>query len=860
MATNFLSYSNLTYDEIMQQITTKITSDPRFQNFSDSQISALIIQILAATCDFSNFLMDSSFNESFFQTAKLKSSIIGLSRNLGYAITRPISAIAKMKVKLFGNFIGLVNEGENIQIPYHQSFSYGDSSYVLKDSLYITITSQMFTAMQAQGSDYSEIISVDYKGSDIVIVEGILKEKIITGDSNPLVAQLFQMYKITDTTFSNFFGNTDFTNEMTQVYCGVGKDRKYTIDKRSVINWENFTQADFNASNPICVIRTGGDGGVEVLFGDGVFADIGAKTTAESVWISYLSSQGSKGNKTGLIGEVLNFSGTVYSSSNVDVSDKVEFQFKTNPTGGADLESIDSIKMNAPSIYYSLDRLVTAKDYTNYLKSLTTPIAVKNALAWGEQSEIEKHNPVLTSDIKMFNVVMFTVLGSLYNVDVSPYTPRETNTNLNLAVLDSDYDEDDIPIRGYFNIYMRQNQIDQFLEYTTSASYWNYLGSATAATDTLAGAWLLASYGSTAPLSANYTSTENENTIIGTSAFTIDMSSIGSFSSLSAAMNYIASEITTKLQTIIDQRGLIATNPSKGLQALPTVQCYYDTTNLRLATSASSDDPCYLYGLTGSFMNDLGLSGKTATMDLKTSTDYISQNIITVREAIQDRSQITTQSIYLSPIIHTFNLSGTVYVNPLYDIATIKTEVEDALYSFYDLNADFNSAIHISELVDIIKNNNGVKFCDVGFQTVYPSRSDGQSYVAVELAKPIYTGYWSTLPGYSLIVLYLQLIANSVAGYQNQLDFTERYLMDLLKQLTDLFYSLFPLYFDSNDYLNFCSAVRKDNLRYIRDHLKNPYGNLGEGIIQSDGSTLYDFSVGSEIIKIRNTLTYSYKG
>jgi hypothetical protein len=460
----------------------------------------------------------------------------------------------------------------------------------------------------------------------------------------------------------------------------------------------------------------------------------------------------------------------------------------------------------------------------------------------------------------MFNVVMFTVLGSLYNVDVSPYTPRETNTNLNLAVLDSDYDEDDIPIRGYFNIYMRQNQIDQFLEYTTSASYWNYLGSATAATDTLAGAWLLASYGSTAPLSANYTSTENENTIIGTSAFTIDMSSIGSFSSLSAAMNYIASEITTKLQTIIDQRGLIATNPSKGLQALPTVQCYYDTTNLRLATSASSDDPCYLYGLTGSFMNDLGLSGKTATMDLKTSTDYISQNIITVREAIQDRSQITTQSIYLSPIIHTFNLSGTVYVNPLYDIATIKTEVEDALYSFYDLNADFNSAIHISELVDIIKNNNGVKFCDVGFQTVYPSRSDGQSYVAVELAKPIYTGYWSTLPGYSLIVLYLQLIANSVAGYQNQLDFTERYLMDLLKQLTDLFYSLFPLYFDSNDYLNLCSAIRKDNLRYIRDHLKNPYGNLGEGIIQSDGSTLYDFSVGSEIIKIRNTLTYSYKG
>jgi len=862
MATNFLSYSSMTYEDIVTAINTKISSDPRFANYNDTQISALINQILAATTDFTNFLMDNSFNENFFQTAQLKSSVINLSRNLGYAIQRPIAASAKMKVKLFGNFQSYtLVAGDTIQIPYHSTFSQGDSTYILKDSLYIEITSQMANDMSTLGENFNQIVDVDYKGSDIVIVEGLIKEKIITGNNNPLVGEKFQLYKIDDTTFSNHYSDTDFSNEMTQVYCGVGKDRKYTIDKRSVINWENFTSDSFTEQKPICVVRTGSDEGVEVLFGDGIYADLGATITTENVWISYLSTKGSKGNQTGLIGEVLTYSGKVYSSKNQDLTGKVEFQFKTNPTGGADLESIDSIKMNAPAIYYSLDRLVTQKDYVNYLKTLTSPIAVKNTLAWGEQQEIIKHDPVLTSDIKMFNVVFFSVLGSLYNLDVSPYSVRETNNNLNLAVLDSNYNEDEIPIRGYFNIYMKQDQVDQFLEYTTSASYWNYQGSTSPpspATSVISSSHALSAYGSSAPLSASYFSSNTESTLVGTSALTIDVSDMASYSTVTSAMNAVASRITSVLQTVVDERGLIATNPSKGLVALPTIQCYYDAGTQSLATSASSDDPCYLYNLTGDLMNDLGLSGKTPSMNLKTTTDYIAQNIIDVRTLIQDRAQITVQSVYLSPIIHAFNLSGTVYVNPLYDLEATKTEIEDSLYSFFDLNADFNSPVYKSNVVELIEGNKGVKFCDVGFQSTYPTRSDGQSYVSVELAKPIYSGYWESI--YSGITFFLGLFVSTVSNFTSYLTFNERFLYTKLKDLYDVYVAMYPLYAESNDFLNYCTAIRKDNVRYIRDHLINPYGNLGEGILQSDGTKLYDFSMGSEIVKVKTQLNYSYKG
>jgi hypothetical protein len=864
MTTNqqILSYTGISYEDVIGQINTKILADPRFQNYNDSQISALLNQILASSVDFLTFLMDSCFAENFFQTAKLKSSVINLSRNLGYSVQRPISSTAKMQVKLFGQFNNM-NVGDTIQIPYHSQFSFGDSNFILKDSLYIPITAQMQSDMGSLRANYSSVISVDYKGGDITLIEGTIKENIIIGNNNPQVANIFQLYKITDKTFSNHYGDSDFSpNEVTQVYCGVNKNRKYLIDKRSVINWENFVYDSSTPAKGICVVRTGSDEGIEILFGDGIFADIGAKSTAESVWISYLSTKGSKGNQTGLIGEKLTYSGKVYSSTNQDLTNNIEFQFKTNPTGGSDMESLDSIKMNAPSIYYSLDRLVTQKDYINYLKSLTSPITVKNALAWGEQGEITKHVPLQTSDIKMFNVVLFTVLGSLYNVDVSPYSPRETNSNLNLAVLDSNYNEDEVPIRGYFNIYMRQDQVDQLLEYTTSASYWNTQGIVTSATSILADTQALASYG-TASLSASYSSKNTETTLIGTSALLIDVSDMVYQTSVSAAMNTIASRITTQLITIKDERGLIATNTSKGQDAFDSIKCYYNPNTYTLATSASSNDPCYLYTFTGDFANAIGLSGISASQNLQTATDYIAENIVAVRDLIQERAQITTKSVYLSPIIHTFNLSGSVYVSPLYDLETTKTQVEDLLYSFFNLNADFNVPIHISEVVDIVKNNLGVKYCDIGFQSTYPSRSDGQTYVYTELMKSIYSSYWDGI--YPSVIFGLPLsqalyVFSTTVIIPSALSFNERTLLNQLKSIYDVGVVSAKRFAVSNDFLNFCTAVRKDNVRYIRDHLINPHGNIGEGLLQTDNSTLYDFSVGSEIVKIRCSLNYVYKG
>ena len=88
---------------------------------------------------------------------------------------------------------------------------------------------------------------------------------------------------------------------------------------------------------------------------------------------------------------------------NIDLTALIEFNLTTDIVGGADLEAVESIKLNAPSIYYSLDRCVTPGDYTAYLRTMTSPIIIRNAIAWGEQDEGGNIEPIQ----KLFNIYKF---------------------------------------------------------------------------------------------------------------------------------------------------------------------------------------------------------------------------------------------------------------------------------------------------------------------------------------------------------------------------------------------------------------------------------------------------------------------
>ena len=90
-----------------------------FDNFRESAIAQTLVEIFAGTVDVVNYYLDRRAEECFFDTARLRSSAIMLSRSLGYDVTRPIPATATLKIKLKGDLDGVITSPEDIiQIPY----------------------------------------------------------------------------------------------------------------------------------------------------------------------------------------------------------------------------------------------------------------------------------------------------------------------------------------------------------------------------------------------------------------------------------------------------------------------------------------------------------------------------------------------------------------------------------------------------------------------------------------------------------------------------------------------------------------------------------------------------------------------
>lgn len=502
---NFLQYTNLSYQEILEQVKSKLDSDPRFENFRESSIAATLIEIFAAMTEFNNYQIERRAEESYFDTAKLKSSIIVLARQLGYVVNRPNPAESALQIEITGPLPNGLVAGNELVFNRKTKFNFSGVDFILKNTYKYTFTASDISS-GVGNANFKKIISYGLMTNstnfnlvtntsafdtsalqNIEIVQGNIEKKIFYGSDNQLVGQLFQRYKINDTSVSNIYGsedygydsetgNVDHSMNLTRVAVsnydvfdaesnGTLSDynKFYTIDRRTLLN-VNESTLNFISAVPVCRIRTSQDGAIELEFGDNKYAKIGPASNVENIYVEYLSTLGKSANKIGVVGERVTTDGQFFVNS-LDLTSNLSFTLFKNILGGSDLESSDSIKLNAPSIYYSLDRCVTPKDYISFLKTLTSPIKVKNAIAWGEQDESIAGEPIK----KLFNVVLYSVLGELYDVDSTIHVPKTmTSTtesaSLSAAILDENFNPYVDSDSGYYNIIVKENVLDQLTE------------------------------------------------------------------------------------------------------------------------------------------------------------------------------------------------------------------------------------------------------------------------------------------------------------------------------------------------------------------------------------------------------------
>ncbi len=327
MATTIKS-TQLDFDTIKSKLKDFLKQQTEFADY-DFEASGLsnILDVLAYNTHFTGLNANFALNESFINTAQLRSSVAALAEGLGYVPRSFVSPEAALNLSIS---ITTTPRPSAIILPRNTQFttSVDGTSFTFQ-------TREAFTAND-NGSGTYQFLN-DTSGTGIPVFEGTEKTKTFfvgeTGDT--------QIYVIPDVTI-------DTTTIRVRVFPTASSTTFDTYtDIKKAVRIEN--------DSTFFQIKEVPNGFYELIFGDGTTTGK-APVSGNKVIVDYLSTQGTAANTASTFtpSSTLTINSVAYNITTVTES---------NAAGGAFKESIESIRQNAPIAFTSQRRLVTAEDY-----------------------------------------------------------------------------------------------------------------------------------------------------------------------------------------------------------------------------------------------------------------------------------------------------------------------------------------------------------------------------------------------------------------------------------------------------------------------------------------------------------------
>lgn len=494
-----LDYTKITHESLLAEWNNRVLADERYKNLSHASIYSFFQEFLAGTMDLVNFYIQRTAEENYLDTAKLDSSVIKLAHNLGYQPKRPIPAVADIVIELRGPLPKTVQAGDTIWLNNEAlTFSFNGHDFML-DACY----SYKLTAKDiADGKDPSwrkkiryatdgyaghreGYIALDGQVNSVSAAKlytiGILQGKKVKKIIEPLVysnqiGEPYQIYDINDVKFSNYYGVRDpfatidgqYSKKFGMCRVGIGRteteamleENLYDIEELAVEmnskfkREEQLTEKEISNQAQIVALTSNYDKTVRLEFGNGVSTSCGLKSTEDILCVEYLITDGSDANYPDAEGSELRVVGKVYASGEgrmTNLTNYVSFILDSEIHGGQDFESRDSIKRNARTFYASNGKLITLPDYQSWLLTITDPIIVKNAIAYGE-NQIEDKG--FQHDAGMSNFVLYTIFSDVYRKYDGRYRP--------INVFDEDEDLSNTFLYFDYNTYI--NHLSDFVK------------------------------------------------------------------------------------------------------------------------------------------------------------------------------------------------------------------------------------------------------------------------------------------------------------------------------------------------------------------------------------------------------------
>jgi len=408
--------SDLDFDTIKANLKTFFQSKSDFSDY-DFEASGLsnILDVLAYNTHINGLTANFAINESFLNSAQLRSSVVSHAETVGYYPASKTGASATIGFKVVTSDTVTTTS----TIPAFTTFTgtLGDTTFT-------------FQTLEAHTATNDGTGTFEYKTDEglsaVRITEGTQKTKtFLVGETTDN-----QVYVIPDTELDKDTLKVEVFDTTTSSTFTAYKDI------------ETVVRIDTNST--IYIIRETPNGYFEVIFGEGNVLGK-APTAGNKIVITYLATNGADANSIS--------SFTADSTVRIGGVDYTPTVTTTvNSAGGSEKESIESIKANAPIAFASQQRLVTAEDYKAIVSQRFTQL-LDDVAAWGGEDNIpatfgdvylslsfkDGISSTVQTDTK--NTIQNTLAPNLgiMSIDVEFVDP--TNTFIELAIT-FDFDPD----------------------------------------------------------------------------------------------------------------------------------------------------------------------------------------------------------------------------------------------------------------------------------------------------------------------------------------------------------------------------------------------------------------------------------
>jgi hypothetical protein len=323
-----LNVADIDFDSIRTNLKDYMRSQDTLQDydFEGSAISS-IIDLLAYVTHYNAVNANIGLNETFLDSAQFRGSVVGHARQLGYTSRSATAPVAEINVT-----VNSAEEGEVVRIPRGHRFKtkIGNTSYSF-------LTTEEYTSTNGSFSNVS-ISQVEFKTAEYIF-DTQSSERYVIPDANVDTSTLRV------TVLDSRTSNTSNVYVPAKSLVGIGDDsRVYFLH-------ENY------------------DGLFELTFTDN---SVGVPPqNGNIIVIEYGVTQIEAANGARVFSLVDPISG--YSDVGITTVQSAR--------GGAERESIDSIKRNAPITFASQNRAVTARDYEAIVRENFDNIL--SVRAWG---------------------------------------------------------------------------------------------------------------------------------------------------------------------------------------------------------------------------------------------------------------------------------------------------------------------------------------------------------------------------------------------------------------------------------------------------------------------------------------------